>query len=352
MIFIPEKIKVGYQNRRDTYTGRLAYVIYYDRYGKLRKEPSWSGWRDEKIEPDEYDNNPTEGFVLNKKVGGYCYHFDQRDTYVRVYDPRGFEFEISVPNLLYILEHANSIRGKGLEGEFVYGWDGTELVLVPVCSEEYKDRVSTAEKLYPLETECIKPSDLRPGFLYKSKYGEIVYMGKHDYYNSHGEKTGKAHYFFAHWAYSQGYSREDQWFMQTRTQLKQIVTGQISDTPYEGYADLVEQMERHTEYSPIAKEKEKYRLATFEEFKKHLGEYGSKCYSQKYGLPVTIYHNGDEYKIYEMRKSWRGYYERTEPPIAKKKTAEEVYKAVEPMMLQVYLRNDKLYQEKWEYKHD
>ena len=35
-IYIPEKIKVGYQNRNDTYTKKLAYVIYYDEKGKLR----------------------------------------------------------------------------------------------------------------------------------------------------------------------------------------------------------------------------------------------------------------------------------------------------------------------------
>ena len=33
-IYIPEKIKVGYQNRNDTYTKKLAYVIYYDEKGK------------------------------------------------------------------------------------------------------------------------------------------------------------------------------------------------------------------------------------------------------------------------------------------------------------------------------
>ena len=34
MIFIPKKINVGFQNRKDTYTGKLAYVIYYDEDGK------------------------------------------------------------------------------------------------------------------------------------------------------------------------------------------------------------------------------------------------------------------------------------------------------------------------------
>ena len=120
-IFIPKKIKVGFQTRNDTYTKKLAYVIYYDQKNKLRKEKSWEGWRDEKIEPEDYDNEPTTGFVLNKKVGGYQYHYDMRQTYVRVFDPRGFEFEITIPNLLYILENTSSIKGKGLEGEFVYG---------------------------------------------------------------------------------------------------------------------------------------------------------------------------------------------------------------------------------------
>ena len=67
-IFVPKTINVGYQNRSGTYTGKLAYVIYYDEKGKLRKEASWNSWRDDKIPNDEFDNIPTEGFVLNKKL--------------------------------------------------------------------------------------------------------------------------------------------------------------------------------------------------------------------------------------------------------------------------------------------
>lgn len=39
-IFIPKKLKIGFQNRTDTYTQKLAYVIYYDEKNKLRKEQS------------------------------------------------------------------------------------------------------------------------------------------------------------------------------------------------------------------------------------------------------------------------------------------------------------------------
>ena len=103
-IFIPNKINVGYQNREGTYTGKLAYVIYYDERGKLRKETSWQNWRDKNIPNNEYENVPTEGFVLNKKVGGYKSDWNFRQTYSRIYDPRGFEFEITIDNLLWILE--------------------------------------------------------------------------------------------------------------------------------------------------------------------------------------------------------------------------------------------------------
>ena len=67
---VPSKIKVGFQKRSDTYTGMLGFVITNN--GKTWQcEKSWNGWIDEKIPAQEYDNVPTSGFVLNKKVGGY-----------------------------------------------------------------------------------------------------------------------------------------------------------------------------------------------------------------------------------------------------------------------------------------
>ena len=43
-VVLPNKIKVGFNPRSDTYTGMLGYVIYHD--GKVwRKETSWESWR-------------------------------------------------------------------------------------------------------------------------------------------------------------------------------------------------------------------------------------------------------------------------------------------------------------------
>lgn len=203
-IFIPTKINVGFQERKDTYTGKLAYIIYFDEKGKLRKETSWQGWRDENIPNEIYDNEPMEGFVLNKKVGGDRYGWNPRQTYTRVYDPRGFEFEITIPNLLWILENCNCIKGKGLEGEFVYGWDGKELVLVPVESSDYKE-IQEKNKVIHNNT-FIKARDLIIGATYEDLNGnQYVYMGKskpwknqsnyyyhesHSYYYSNNRKEG------------------------------------------------------------------------------------------------------------------------------------------------------------------
>ena len=85
-IFIPQVIKAGFQKRNGTYTKKLAYIIYFDQKGILRKSASWESWRDKSIEPQEFKNEPTDGFVLNKKAGGYKTGWDVRQTYCRVYD--------------------------------------------------------------------------------------------------------------------------------------------------------------------------------------------------------------------------------------------------------------------------
>jgi hypothetical protein len=178
---IPSKLKVGYQKRSDTYTGKLAYVIYYDEKGKLRKETSWAGWRDKHIAADEYTNEPTSGFVLNKKVGDYKSDWNHRMAHIRVYDPRGFEFEISVENLLYILQESTSTKGKGLEGDFVYAWDKSDLVLLPVSSQEYVNSRAFTDGLM----KKVGKADMVEGCVYiTKKQEEVIYLGKQGWHEA------------------------------------------------------------------------------------------------------------------------------------------------------------------------
>lgn len=181
-MFIPEKCIVGFRKREDTYTGKLGYIIYWDEKNILRKKTSWEGWRSSQIKALEFENIPTEGFVLNKKVGGYNAGWNHRQTYARVYDPRGFEFEITIENLLYILDHCSSVKGKGIEGKFVYGWNGPDLYLLPINDPDCKEYLEHSNLLY--NPEKISTKNLKIGNTYLEKNGNLqVYLGKHQKVN-------------------------------------------------------------------------------------------------------------------------------------------------------------------------
>lgn len=184
---IPKKIKIGFNNRSDTYTGKLAYVTYLNQKGDIAKETSWQNWRDKDIESQEFDNTPTEGFVLNKNVGGFKSGWNFRSSYTRIYDPRGFEFEITIPNLLFILQECTCEKGKGLIGEFVYAWDGKDLLLLPTTSAPYIESMKVINK-----TSKIGAKDLVIGNTYRSKdVEEIVYIGrlKWNYFKNNNPKN-------------------------------------------------------------------------------------------------------------------------------------------------------------------
>ncbi len=331
-IFLPKKIKVGFNTRSDTYTGKLGYVIYHD--GKVwRKEKSWESWRenyispeeledkkrtefkqrienairshehiklncsknpsnyaeyykkyaimssdeylkeqnldnydefdyrhrnlssDEGVKPVEFENEPTEGFVLNKKVGGTRYEWNPRQTYTRVYDPRGFEFEITIPNLLYILENTNSIKGKGLEGKFIYGWSGTELVLIPEAAPEY----SKMQKFTELQDKKVSKKDLVLGGIYLNARNENVVFLKEDYsFDYQGRKSDNK----SLWFYSE--SNYNKTFTAAIGTIKEY-SGNTTDN----YSDLLDALDKNIYYKPL-----KEVIYTYEE--------ANKWYIEKY----------------------------------------------------------------------
>ena len=213
---IPDQLHVGFRNRGDTYTGKLGYVIYTDEKGKRRKECSWEGWRDKKITPLDVDNVPTSGFVLNRKAGGVGSGWGWMDRVekVRVYDPRDFEFEISIPNLLFILSECNAIKGKGLEGDFVYAWAGTELILLPVTSQEYK----TSMEFTKAKSMKVTRADMIEGHVYKNKdLQDMIYLGRLEHRKEIERKSiingpdTKSHIFYRtetkDWVFERGFTR-------------------------------------------------------------------------------------------------------------------------------------------------
>ena len=371
-IFIPKKIKVGFNKREDTYTKKLAYVIYYDQKNKLRKEASWESWRDKNIDPEEYDNEPTTGFVLNKKVGGYQYHYDMRQTYVRVFDPRGFEFEITIPNLLYILENTSSIKGKGLEGEFVYGWDGKDLLLIPTSAPEYQEMQKMQDTLY--NGESIKAKDLILGATYATANGTAyVYMGKHDYWEFETN-----HYRNYCWwsSYNNDYrwdeplddtwlqdiTRGDNeryrninkckkfWFIRVDngdvsyySTISKKFYSVINASVSEKFAEYQDVLEHRRDYSPMnyaAAEIVPYTFEEFEEFANSVPKHEVWDYSKS--LSYLNSENKISHCSFYRRKdqdSWHCFPHKNEDL-----TLKELYEKLNPVHLKRYLMNGNLYE--------
>lgn len=183
-MIIPKRIKVGYQSRGDTFTGKLAYVIYYDEKGELRKRHSWESWIDSSIPTDEFNNEPIAGFGINKKAGGYSTGWNHRQSYIRVYDPRGFEVEITVENLIYLIENTSYHKSKGFEDKLVYCWSGKDLVLIPVSSPDYTEIVEYNKLLH--SKEKVSAKKLVVGGTYKTKQNEdFVYLGYFEQWETH-----------------------------------------------------------------------------------------------------------------------------------------------------------------------
>lgn len=400
-IYIPKRINVGYNNRSDTYTGKLAYVIYYDEKGKLRKEASWQSWRNKNIPNTEYDNVPTEGFVLNKKVGDYSTGWDHRKSYCRVYDPRGFEFEITIENLLYILQNTTSTVGKGLEGDFVYGWDGKDLILIPTCSPDYQSIIKYSSIVN--DNNHIKVKDLKIGATYLDKNNDkYIYMGKFDRWNYCYKKNGKLFEYMdqmenyckknnikpdeiikgyyswdrekevwnpdeegqmpfekCHVFYKENESNRNGSFLWVKSLGNKFISC-IDDNCREDYADLFDKLECTINYSPIDNSKDNIIYYSFDEFRNYVNKNVSgwrsvSVYTNNERVNINSKDNGyilykDEDALkygfaigkekygFAIGKEYQWSTVRSMLPV----TLEEIFKRIKPYYKEVYLANGRL----------
>lgn len=345
-IFIPKQINVGFQNRSDTYTKKLAYVIYFDHKGVLRKEASWNSWRDKEIDNMIHENVPTAGFVLNKKAGGYSSGWNHRQTYVRVYDPRGFEIEVSVTNLLYILENTDSIKGKGLNGSFVYGWDKTDLILIPTESPDYKEIIEFNEIMH--NQSHIKGKELIEGATYLTKDNEkYVFLGKHHEYDyGRNKKKGKSFYFY------NGDARYSK--IVIRKTLGEHIIAVESEECAENYADLIDVLEKNNYYSPIDDTKDEYIYYTKEELEEALDKRWTNLYinnnerTEFYGNENEGYYYQTKNPNYRSNNSWMMRRDNNNEPYYLKHefdSIDDILNGLKPRYLRKYLENGNLYSE-------
>lgn len=146
-VLLPSKHYVGMQDRG---TGLpLGFITPWgiDAAAKKRMSSvdSWAGGgyygRTKKLEPAIIDNIPMVGFRLTKDIRTGQYGAVDK---WRIEDPRGFELEITSPNLAELLSLGTFEKGEILD-QCLWGRDGANNVLVSIESEIYKEAVVSTQ---------------------------------------------------------------------------------------------------------------------------------------------------------------------------------------------------------------
>lgn len=99
----------------------------------------------DKLPPQSFDNKPLIGFKLGRNVR-HGYGWGQGNVKWRIEDPRGFELEITSPNLAQIMGFCTIQEGEILE-ECIWARMGNENILVPVNSDVYENAIKNTERM-------------------------------------------------------------------------------------------------------------------------------------------------------------------------------------------------------------
>lgn len=175
-IFIPQELKVGYQKRDDTFTGKLAYVNYKNSKGEWSLNKSWNSWIDSSQGVLEINNAPLSGYVVNKSKTRY-FSCSGRSTMIRIYHPNGFEFEITPDNLCTILSHSD-ISHSYISQECIVAFEAGKIILVPTNSAVYQKAIQETQRKNSKLTEA-----LEVGSIYitnTTDKSSCIYLGKHN----------------------------------------------------------------------------------------------------------------------------------------------------------------------------
>lgn len=162
---IPKEIIIGKKENQ-------AFITY-KQGSKLAKEISFKNWLGNGEQIDA-TNSPRKGFILQDCVGGHggSWYSYERRAWAIIKDPRGFNIEITFDNLVWIMKMVSHDHNTGFDGEFVYGWDGAQLMLVPVVSKDYRYTTNIDNK------ETYKLKDLTVGETYRfPNEHNMIYLG-------------------------------------------------------------------------------------------------------------------------------------------------------------------------------
>lgn len=161
--FIPKEIIAGFQER-NTKTGKLAFLTYLDKKGKIKFETSWSNWKSDKIPVETFKNDIMTTLYIGNAAGGCKSGWNYRQEYIQLSDDRGITFEIPTDEFLELLDYSICDHGI-LKGEFVFGWTSNYLHVISTEEECYKAIKEHSEMIN--NKKITKVSEMIPGKAYK-----------------------------------------------------------------------------------------------------------------------------------------------------------------------------------------
>lgn len=132
-----DKYYVGFQKNRYS-TAEVFRMLGFATpntgdYAFKKRKATVDNWAEKDLAPMDIDNRPTHGFKIVDTVSRYS----TSNKLFRVEDPRGFELEIDVYNLLDLIEHHTIVQGTIME-PLVWARYGGNNYLISSNSEEYK----------------------------------------------------------------------------------------------------------------------------------------------------------------------------------------------------------------------
>lgn len=150
-IKIHDKLYVGFQ-RNASATGAMpvGWFTPYDdnKAGQKRRDAidNWSTYHNngqKPLNPILLDNKAMIGFRISQRQRNAGWH--SSTEYIRIEDPRGFEVDITLVNMIMLTDN-NLIENGEILRECIWGRDGNFNVLLPINSTPYEQAFSNTER--------------------------------------------------------------------------------------------------------------------------------------------------------------------------------------------------------------
>lgn len=159
-----------------------------------------------------YDNKPMAGYRLGRSVRRDS-GWGSGNVVWRIEDPRGFDLEISSPNMAQIIADCVLDRGEILD-QCVWARLGGNNILVPLSSDLYQTTVENSERI----KKSVKPSDVKMGNTVvlqngrKGQYLGYMYCLETSYgYENNGWHNPRYHYDYNYDRVSSVFGKSYSW---------------------------------------------------------------------------------------------------------------------------------------------